>query len=389
MMVSLLMGLLLCVSVEGQLSFSLTLVDGQTTPFSVRLVSPPLVANFSAVGGPVASFVAQDSFFSFPGVVLVNSYSAATLSVAFQPALSNLSFVFASFVPGNVTVQLSLLGQSVTNLTFSPALVQSTQTYEGSATILARPSTSFDRVLISDVQAVNFAAGTISGVEAPAASAMGDPLFTGLRGQSFQVHGVDGGVYALVSEASLQLNARFAFLDGPRQCPTMPSTGRSSAACWTHPGSYLSHIALTTVGGSRLLVEAGSAASGFASVAVDGQSVIAGAPMSRLNFSGSLGLTGSLDINSTHELTIMAGHWQFAIENVDGFVNVRQVSVMPMSWSKLDAHGLLGQTWRSRTYSNRLKVIEGEVDDYIIQGNDLFSASFPYTRFGVHGDSLA
>ena len=374
---------LLCPRVDGQLNFSLTLVDGQTTPFTVSLPSPPLVANFTAVNGPAASFVAQDSFFSFPGVVLVNSYAAATLSISFRPALFNLSFLFASFAAGNVTVQLSRMGMSVANFTFSPALVQSTQTYEGSATVFAGPLSSFDLVLISDARAVNFAAGTISGVEVPAASVVGDPQFTGLRGQSFQVHGVDGGVYALISDFSWHLNTRFAFLDGPRRCPTMPSTGHPSAACWTHPGSYLSHIALATIGGSRLLIVAGDAASGFASVSLDGQSVIADVTSTTLNFTGSQNLTGSLVIDNMYELTVTAGHWRLVIENVDGFVNLRHVSVTPASWSKLSAHGLLGQTWQSKTYASPLKVIEGEVDDYIIQDNDLFSASFLYNRFAV------
>src|SRR6185437_8165113 len=35
---------------------------------------------------------------------------------------------------------------------------------------------------------------------APASSARGDPQFIGLRGQSFQVHGIDRAVYALISE---------------------------------------------------------------------------------------------------------------------------------------------------------------------------------------------
>ena len=101
------------------------------------------------------------------------------------------------------------------------------------------------------------------------------PSHAEVRGQSFQVHGVDGGVYALISDYSLHLNARFAILGGPRRCPTMPPTGHPSIACWTHPGSDLSHIALSTLGGSRLLIVAGDAASGFASVSLDGQSVTA------------------------------------------------------------------------------------------------------------------
>ena len=45
-----------------------------------------------------------------------------------------------------------------------------------------------------------------------AATVSGDPSFCGLRGQLFQVHGLDGGVYNLISDAAFNLNSRFTFL---------------------------------------------------------------------------------------------------------------------------------------------------------------------------------
>ena len=55
------------------------------------------------------------------------------------------------------------------------------------------------------------------------------------------MHGLDGAVYALVSSASTQVNARFTFLSSGR----CPEPSRISTACWTHPGSYLSAVAVT------------------------------------------------------------------------------------------------------------------------------------------------
>ena len=213
----------------------------------------------------------------------------------------------------------------------------------------------------------------------PAASVSGDPQFVGLRGQSFQVHGLDGAVYNLITDASLQLNARFAFLDGPRPCPVMPSTGKRSSACWSHPGSYLSELGLQTIGGSKLLLVSGSAASGFASILLDGRPLTAGAS-AKLEF-GSTGLTGSVSVDNSHELTLKAGHFHLVIENNDGFVNLRQVSVASSAWSKLASHGLLGQTWQNKRYSGRVKEIEGDVEDYVVSEDHVYGVGFVFNRY--------
>ena len=207
----------------------------------------------------------------------------------------------------------------------------------------------------------------------------GDPQFVGLRGQSFQVHGVDGAVYNLISDKAMQLNSRFTFLEGPRPCPVMPSTGRVSVACWSHPGSYLSELALKTIGGSQLHIVSGDAATGFASITLNGKALKVG-DEATLDFAKS-GLTGSVSIGNAFELSIHAGHFDLVIENNDGFVNLRSVSVAAASWSKLASHGLLGQTWANKRYSGKIKYIEGDVDDYLIEDDNLFGDEFLYNRF--------
>ena len=221
----------------------------------------------------------------------------------------------------------------------------------------------------------------ISPISGPSTGAFvaGDPQFKGLRGQSFQVHGVDGAVYNLISDANMQLNTRFTFLEGPRPCPVMPSTGKVSAACWSHPGSYLSELALKTSGGSQLLIVSGEASQGFASIQLDGKTLSVGSS-AELSFSDSEA-AGSITVDSTHELTIKSGLFEVVVENNDGFVNLRSVYVSAANWPKLAAHGLLGQTWQNKRYGGKIKEIEGDVDDYLIEDDNMFGDNFLFNKF--------
>ena len=211
------------------------------------------------------------------------------------------------------------------------------------------------------------------------ANVVGDPQFKGLRGQSFQVHGVDGGVYNLISDSNMQLNTRFAFLEGPRPCPVMPSTGKTSSACWSHPGSYLSELALKTSGDSQLLIVSGEASQGFASIQLNGKTLAIGST-SELAYS-SESATGSITVENTHELTIRSGLFELVVENNDGFLNLRSVAVTAENWPKLASHGLLGQTWQNKRYAGKIKEIEGDVDDYLIEDDNMFGDSFLFNKF--------
>ena len=65
-------------------------------------------------------------------------------------------------------------------------------------------------VYVSDENLQNVRA--FAGLPAAAGTVLGDPQFRGFLGQSYQVHGMSGGVYSVISAPSLQLNARFVFL---------------------------------------------------------------------------------------------------------------------------------------------------------------------------------
>ena len=210
---------------------------------------------------------------------------------------------------------------------------------------------------------------------------VGDPVFSGLRGQQYQVHGIDGGVYNLVSDSTLQLNSQFTFLSGPRPCPVLPSTQRQSAACFEHDGSYLGNLALRTNIDDRLLVQAGDAASGFDIVELNGELLNVG-DRATLDFDD--GSNGTVHRISTHELSIVASLYQLDIDNSDSFLNLRSLSIRAGRWPALTReapHGLLGQTWKLRGAGQG--VIEGRVDEYMIEDDDLFGTAFSHNRFVV------
>ena len=198
---------------------------------------------------------------------------------------------------------------------------------------------------------------------------IGDPQFVGLRGQSFQVHGIDGAVYALVSSVSTQVNARFVFLDSG----SCPSAAVITTQCWSHPGSYLGAVAIQErVDGhdvQRLVVEAGAHEAGFASVQLNGRSLAVGDSASVGQF--------AVQVLSSHRLVVRTRELQLTLDNSDRFIN-QQVEAL-VGLTRMTAHGLLGQTHRAVQHKSALRHIEGDVDEYVV--SDLLAHDFHYDRF--------
>jgi len=198
---------------------------------------------------------------------------------------------------------------------------------------------------------------------------VGDPQFVGLRGQSFQVHGVAGEIYNIVSDVDVQYNSRFVFLDRG-DCPIVD--GVKQKGCFSHPGSYLGELGLKTKAGDRIHLQTGSADQGYAAVTVNGREVEVG---DTVDLAGGMGFVTR---NSTHLASVQVGNWDFAFENSDMFVNQR---VRVLDARRLRSHGMLGQTWRTATYKNAVKHIQGAVDDYVIRDRDIFGDNFMYNVF--------
>ena len=234
-----------------------------------------------------------------------------------------------------------------------PPVSSSSSSSSSTPFVTALSSSSTGLSVISSSSSVTVSTGP--------AGVIGDPQFVGLLGQSYQVHGIDGAVYSLISEQAAQVNARFAFLTGPRPCPAV----QPSIACWSHDGSYLSELGLFTPS-ARLFIRAGPAATGFAAVELNGTTTEL-----------------SYEQLSSHRITVTLGSFSLSIDNSDGFVNLAAVTALkPLS--QLASHGLLGQThMRAKSGSSGLSgVIEGEVDDYVVEGG-LFAVDSVYNRYGV------
>ena len=223
--------------------------------------------------------------------------------------------------------------------------------------------------------------GSLGPTSTGMAAIRGDPQFLGLRGQYYQVHGIDGAVYNIISETDTQVNARFVFLS-QGQCPVID--GFPDSNCWSHPGSYVGELSFQqVVSGSNhaAFLTAGSANKGFSQVQVDGQALQVG---QRAAF-GSFSVTRK----SAFAVSVTTAHFAFELTNSDRFINQAVILAVPLSQLE-GAHGLLGQTHSAKVYRSPVRYIEGEVDDYTIAEGDLFGSSFLYNRFlGAQGTATS
>jgi len=197
-------------------------------------------------------------------------------------------------------------------------------------------------------------------------SVQGDPQFVGLRGQTYQIHGVDGDIYNIISDANIQMNAKFVFLT-TGQCPIID--GAKATNCWSHPGQYLGQIGIKTNAGERILLQGGAYNRGFAGVTVNNR---------------ELGIDQRVDLqngfvmrNGTHGVSVQASAFLFYFENSDMFINQR---TNVNDWTAINAHGLLGQTSTNKVYPTKIKYIEGTVDDYRVN-DGIFGDAFVFNKF--------
>jgi len=203
------------------------------------------------------------------------------------------------------------------------------------------------------------------------ARVVGDPQFVGLRGQSYQVHGIDGAVYNIISDKNIQVNSRFVFLS-EGECPII--NGKRDTNCWSHSGSYLGEMSFQQrVDGQvhQAFVRAGDAKKGFGAIELDGKSLKVG---DTYTF-GTFGIT----VKTSHRVQIRTETFSFELSNSDMFINQAVKTLVPLS--KLQSHGLLGQTHAARVYSTAVRYIEGVVDDYVITDNNIFGTEFVYNKF--------
>lgn len=205
----------------------------------------------------------------------------------------------------------------------------------------------------------------------PSPLIVGDPQFVGLRGQSYQIHGIDGAVYNIVTEPHTQVNSRFVFLTAG-SCPVI--NNKKDTDCWTHPGSYLGDISFQAIVDGKLhtaLVQAGPASKGFTAITFDGQQLSIG---EKAQYGAFI-----VEVVDAYNVVIDTQSFRFYLANSDMFINQGIRSKVLLS--QLTSHGLLGQTHNSKTYPTALKWIVGRVDDYLIADDDIFGTDFVFNRF--------
>lgn len=200
---------------------------------------------------------------------------------------------------------------------------------------------------------------------------LGDPQFLGLRGQVFQVHGIAGAVYNILSDVNTQVNSRFVFLtDG--ECPIID--GKTEANCWSHAGSYMGELSFQqTVDNQlhQLLLIAGPALTGFSGIVLNGASMTVNDTFEHGQF--------SVTVRSSHIVSVTVDNFAFELSNSDNFLNQALMNTRPLSL--LTSHGLLGQTHAAKIYPNEVRYIEGEIDDYVISDNNIFGNDFVFNKF--------
>ena len=217
----------------------------------------------------------------------------------------------------------------------------------------------------------------------PVSSALGDPQFVGLRGQSYQIHGIDGAVYSIISDSTIQLNARFTFLEQGRCTAELRA---ADIPCWSHPGSYFGALTLQTAAGDQLRIVPGTAEAGLAVVELNGRQISVGEQtVGKAHVASESWSPLSLSYITSHSLTLSVSIYTLHITSSDGFLNLQSVSVS--SWTaltkELQPHGLLGQSWMRAgegVQAEEVAEIEGAVDDYAEANNDEWGVS---TRFNL------
>lgn len=276
----------------------------------------------------------------------------------------------------------SVLSLTVLNdVLFCTPNIGTSQVILSVATVLACNYTVAYPIAFSGVMSVNYLTGanvvnpreeTINvffSNETIRGGIVGDPVLTGFRSQVYQVHGIDGYVYSLISTPTTAVNSRFVFLEEGKCFENM------TTHCWSHEGSYIGEIGIVyRLQGSEplqtLLLKAGSAITGFKSLTVNGNNV-------NLFNNTVISIFPTFRVSVVDEFTVnvKTDHFELTFYNSDFFMNQEVKALIPLR--NIRAHGLLGQTV-SREMTGE---IQGEVDEYAIDDGSMFGTEFVYSLF--------
>lgn len=224
----------------------------QGSSFSTQTLTPGL--NYVDL-----KIVAQDGTTTSYAVITIRRYNVQSVQLI-RPgmiALSNPSFqqvldqtlTFSTLV---VPIQVDSLGVSVVKGSGTPQYQVDYSLVGGSAasdwtnvpttanpTAITLPSSDSDsKYVIIRVQDSTDNSVYEFQIRRFNALVAGDPQLYGFRGQSFQVHGIAGQWYNIMSYLNMQLNSLFVFRSKGYCGPPL-----GIGECWSHPGSYIGKAA--------------------------------------------------------------------------------------------------------------------------------------------------
>jgi len=196
----------------------------------------------------------------------------------------------------------------------------------------------------------------------------------GFRGQKYEIHGIPGSIFNIITTPTLQYNAEFVFLGAKstRACNT------TRTHPWTHAGTYLGRLGFQ-IGTDRVYIEAGDCLTGVANVTVNNEALEVG---DKFHFGGPHAKQ-TLTFDDEFTLTFHLTEVDIVLQNSDKFFN-QQVSLTRAGERTTHMHGLLGQTWSAKTYKDaagRKHFIEGHPNDYLVQEEQLFGKDFVYNLY--------
>jgi hypothetical protein len=214
-------------------------------------------------------------------------------------------------------------------------------------------------------------------VRSPPPFIVGDPQIVGMQGQDFQVHGMPDEVFNMVTYPTLQVNARFTYLESA-ECHD------NFTACFAHPGTYITEEGIR-VGKDKVRVTAGSHKKGL-TVSVNGKKVSSNVDLKQ----------GAVELVSHRRVVVHTNVMKITISNSDKFMNQelelnddklvalgskrRTLKDNERFHAEVPLHGLQGQTWRNVEYPSGLDY-EGSITDYHVVDGNLFGTDFVFNHF--------
>ena len=239
-------------------------------------------------------------------------------------------------------------------------------------TVLTAP---FTPTLLDAADALNAASSSTG-----AASAVSDPRLVGFWGQSFFVSGAVGGVYCLLSDEVVQLNAYMVYLQRIR-CPEVD--GRVMQRCFDEAGQYFGVLSIRVQGGEYVRITAGAVDVGFHSVSIgDAHTLQVGDSYNGTAKRGGGSEQPLLQVTrlTARQVRVQAGMYVLIIDNVDLYVDVTALDVdcwhCLLSTARPD--GLLGRTWNATA---DMSSSNDRMEEYRERSDDLLGCAHMHDRF--------